>query len=868
MKTTKGEPCALEVSDSDTINSVLQKCHEQRGISVTEHRAHFAGRELDGVRKLSEFDIQSDATIWLLPPAGSEDNQLATIDIHVKILAGNTLALQVQSSDTVRSIKEEIQVRENIASDQQRLIFSGKQLDDSSLLSDCGVEPKSMLHMVRRIKQGCVSINVKMLNGTRFSLDVEPTDTVANVKEKISQTGQGIARDVQRLIFAGKQLDDTSTVSSYGIESGSTLHLVLRLPQSGAANPKLTSALQAVAGRCEVDGACGLRNLGNTCFLNSTLQALSNTVPLRRYYQSGTFASEISKTPLSMDGRLAEGFADLLKSMWENAHTVLPPTELKKLIAERRPEFGGYQQHDAQELLTFLLDGLHEDVNRAPYPRPIVDDPAIEGKEDATVAVEAWEGNLRRNCSAIVDTFQFQVRSEITFPDVGGRSLKFDPMMYLSLPLPKPPHVVRLTVVSLGYPEVAPLRCGITIPKHKPFRDLEEQLSQDLPIEGGFCLASPRRFVFCNVYGHRVYKTWGMDQKVAEVRAYDDVWAFEVAEPPPPPAEEMEDAETKSQACLESTANEEASATASSSPPALEHAVVQLRKRTGAGDFVTFAPPLLFAYRPGITTNAEMMGRVMASANRFKQFFGNAELQTSLTISLMSSSEEGSPLEAENNFLLNSVDQFTLNFHDLEDFLQSQRGAEDTVLRELPKPEEAQAGSAIAPNPAEQETTLEQCLEAFQKREELAKEDWVTCDKTKSVERSLKKLDIWSLPDCLIVHLKRFGSEMLTGPIEKIETLVKAPVDLDLSPWLAGPTSEMGANYRLYSVVNHSGTLQFGHYTAHSRVGEGDNRRWFHFNDSTVSPAQETEVVTKAAYILFYERVRDSNSSVTASSSP
>ncbi len=54
-----------------------------------------------------------------------------------------------------------------------------------------------------------------------------------------------------------------------------------------------------------------------------------------------------------------------------------------------------------------------EDVNRASYPRPIVEDPEIKDKKDGVVAIEAWEGNLRRNQSKIQDIFQFQIRSEV-----------------------------------------------------------------------------------------------------------------------------------------------------------------------------------------------------------------------------------------------------------------------------------------------------------------------------------------------------------------------------------------------------------------------------------------------------------------------
>merc|ERR1712032_144433 len=111
---------------------------------------------------------------------------------------------------------------------------------------------------------------------------------------------------------------------------------------------------------------------------------------------------------------------------------------------------------------------------------------------------------------------------------------------------------------------------------------------------------------------------------------------------------------------------------------------------------------------------------------------------------------------------------------------------------------------------------------------------------------------MWTSPECLIVHLKRFGSEQLGGPVEKVETFVQAPIDLDLAPWIRGQPPEHGAQYKLYAVVNHSGTLGFGHYTAYGRVGEGPDRQWYHFDDSTVTRADEADVISKAAYILFY----------------
>merc|ERR1711964_475931 len=102
---------------------------------------------------------------------------------------------------------------------------------------------------------------------------------------------------------------------------------------------------------------------------------------------------------------------------------------------------------------------------------------------------------------------------------------------------------------------------------------------------------------------------------------------------------------------------------------------------------------------------------------------------------------------------------------------------------------------------------------------------------------------------CLVIHLKRFF-----GPIEKVETFVDAPLELDLGRWLRDPAPECGAQYKLFAVVNHSGSLTSGHYTAYGRIGEGASRHWYSFNDRSVTRVEESDVISKAAYILFYER--------------
>ncbi|XP_029616592.1 ubiquitin carboxyl-terminal hydrolase 15 isoform X3 [Salmo trutta] len=657
-------------------------------------------------------------------------------------------------------------------------------------------------------------------------------------------------------------------------------------------------------------GLCGLSNLGNTCFMNSALQCLSNVPPLTEYFLKDKYNDELNEdNPLGMKGEIAKAYAEITKQSWSGKYSYVTPRPFKTQVGRFAPQFSGYQQQDSHELLAFLLDGLHEDLNRI-RKKPYILLKDAKGRPDKVVAEEAWENHIKRNDSIIVDIFHGLFKSTLVCPVCAKVSVTFDPFCYLTLPLPmKKERTLEVYLVRLD-PLAKPTKCKLTVPKVGYISDLCTSLSMlsGVPAE---------KMIVTDIYNHRFHRIFATNENLSSIMERDDIYVFEVAVN-----------------LLEDT----------------DHVVIPVHlrekyKQSGYNHTSTplFGQPFLITV-PRTLSEDKLYNMLLVHLCRFVRSVVEEDDTEETTPSSKQHTvngnatngvlEDGSPSEMEtdeqdgddessqdqelpsendnsqsedsvgggDNELENGVglggensgtkghqNQISTTMEDkkrLFTFQFNNMGKMDfSLIKEEPRQirfneghlrlsdrsylsldwepevkkkhfhegitEDFEKHESMEYKPQKKAFfKLKDCIELFTTKEKLGAEDPWYCPNCKVHQQATKKLDLWSLPPVLVVHLKRFSYSRYMR--DKLDSLVDFPLgDMEMSEFLIDPNAGP-CRYDLIAVSNHYGGMGGGHYTAYAKNKDDD--KWYNFDDSSVSPANKDQIVSKAAYVLFYQR--------------
>nr|XP_033777792.1 ubiquitin carboxyl-terminal hydrolase 32 isoform X1 [Geotrypetes seraphini] len=656
--------------------------------------------------------------------------------------------------------------------------------------------------------------------------------TIKEIHEYLSQRLRIKEEDMRLWLYNSENyltlLDDEDHMLEY-LKIQDEQHLVIEVRNKDMSWPE---EMSFIANSGKIDrhkvptekGATGLSNLGNTCFMNSSIQCVSNTQPLTEYFISGRHLYELNRTnPIGMKGHMAKCYGDLVQELWSGTQKNVAPLKLRWTIAKYAPRFNGFQQQDSQELLAFLLDGLHEDLNRV-HDKPYVELKDSNGRPDWEVAAEAWENHLRRNKSIVVDLFHGQLRSQVKCKTCGHISARFDPFNFLSLPLPMDSYMhLEITVIKLD--GTTPVRYGLRLNMDEKYTGLKKQLSE-------LCGLKPEQILLAEVHGSNI-KNFPQDNQKVRLSVSGFLCSFEI---PVPGSPTSASSPMQADSCTLPTATGICNVTSNGDvcrpvliPNGLPNTVVPCGtdKLLTNGVLNGHVPALLDNPFIGyiIAVHRKMMRTelyFLSSQKNRPSLFGmplivpctvhtrKKDLYDAVWIQVSRLASPLPPQEASNHaqdcddsmgyqypFTLRVVQKdgnscawcpwyrfcrgckidctedgalignacIAVDWDPTALHLRYQT-SQERVVEEHESVEQSRRAQAEPIN-------LDSCLRAFTNEEELGEDEMYYCSKCKTHCLATKKLDLWRLPPILIIHLKRF--QFVNGRWIKSQKIVKFP---------------------------------------------------------------------------------------------
>ena len=633
-------------------------------------------------------------------------------------------------------------------------------------------------------------------------------------------------------------------------------------------------------------GVCGGHNLGNTCFMNSSIACLSNCTELTTYFLTGKYEKAINKkNKLGLQGKLANAWADLLNDYWNSSKKAGNPSNVKSAVAKKVKKFSGYSQQDSNEFMTEFLSLLSEDLNKT--DKKNYKELKEKGKDETELdcAKRFWENHLNRNDSIITDLFSGLLKSEVICSKCGFNNITFDPFNTLTLAIP-PYSYMRakkntyrdFSFFYIPKYSIKPnCRINIHVLKDTPFKGLAEEMNKiqgfnhkiqklifikvsDSKLKGFIddneIKNQNKEFIFSfdderkeeekgNVIPLYMWKgknisafprllflkensTFGELKK--KIYYFARSYILSPLKDKKNNREEDELYNVDEEIEKYKNANEE-----KDKEPYDENKLWSLFDKE-YDEF--FKENVDEKYKEDVDKFLEDFPYEI----NFKKEFGDKESITLFkgknnleNLKEFNINNDYDPIKAlieDEKYCLNLV----LNTH-------SNYKVEGVNLNNCESHSSKDFGKDINVT-----YTLDDLLEYFCSKENLEKGNEWKCGNCKERVEVAKKFSIFYVPRLMIICLNRFHHSGYG--FSKNDQLIDFPLELDMGKYICGPDKDY-SKYDLFAVSQHYGGTGGGHYTAICKNYDG---RWYNYNDSSVSLSSPGNVVSSSAYVLFYRR--------------
>ena len=657
-------------------------------------------------------------------------------------------------------------------------------------------------------------------------------------------------------------------------------------------------------------GICGSVNLGNTCFMNSSIACISNCTELTYFFLSGQYKKEINEnSKYGLKGKLAQSWYDLLYKYWVENNDSGNPKDLKYIIGEKDARFRGYSQQDSNEFINIFLDTLNEDLNFSDEKKYIELNEKNSEETDEQCAKKFWEANLIRNDSVITDLFCGLFKSTITCPKCNWISVTFEPFYSINLPLKenkkKKKSEDKIKENIEEYKVFYIPKYGIRNTYCANFHNISnitqvKECKEKIKNNENF----PMKEILNNVCYFKVFKK----QNEGEIEEDDfidensSIFLQEIVN-----ISELNEIKIPIFLIYLTSENKielsdypriifcERNNTLSD----FRKKIYLLARKYIFSPFINFEKEKIddlskqienYINAPSIDDDYIFKLIEEEYNNIFKENYSedeilrlhdymndlpfNLRLRELLGTKIVDIFENDSMNELSNEFkkLTKSKDIFdsindilieledyvlTVEFNYNSKYINRQNYQFNNYVSidiESPKKEEEKEEEKKEEKREEEiyhKPNLVECIKYFCEEEQLKLGNEWYCNKCKEHLLAKKKLDLYYLPKILIINFKRFIKE--SSRWEKNDENIDFPINnFDMKDLMIGPDKDHSI-YDLFAVSQHYGSTEGGHYTAVCK----NSGKWYNYDDSSVTVTSPWACLSSAAYVLFYRRQTD-----------